>query len=160
MSDKNLQISKRFLLENVGSPIFFIFLAAQKKHAMSSSHSLQWYIADFICCDSFSPLISMLLSFPCFNPFILLYYTIPKNKRKQNLNKRENWTILCIMQPINGLPQDREGRRATNEKFDIFSFQMSISPPLGLHFESNSHPWGKLIGTVTTVFIAALSISR
>ena len=38
-----------------------------------------------------------------------------------------------------------EGGGATHGKFDIFSFQMSISPPLGLHFGSNSHPWGKLI---------------
>ena len=39
------------------------------------------------------------------------------------------------------------GKRATHGKFDMFSFQMSISPPLGLHFETNSHPWGELIGT-------------
>ena len=37
-------------------------------------------------------------------------------------------------------------------KFDIFSFQMSISPPLGLHFESNSHPWSKLIGTHNNLY--------
>ena len=42
-------------------------------------------------------------------------------------------------------------------------FQMSISPPLGLHYKSDSHPWGpqtlhtcsnfkKLIGTHSTLF--------
>ena len=36
--------------------------------------------------------------------------------------------------------------------FDIFNYQMLISPPLGLHFESNSHPWGKLIGTHNSLY--------
>ena len=43
--------------------------------------------------------------------------------------------------PINGLPEDGVGE-ATHGKFGIASFQMSISPPFGLHFGSNSHPWG------------------
>ena len=34
------------------------------------------------------------------------------------------------------------GGGATHGKFDIFTFSMSIFPPLGLHFMSNSHPWG------------------
>ena len=39
------------------------------------------------------------------------------------------------------------GEGATHRKFDIFRFKMSISPPLGPCYESNSHPWGELIGT-------------
>ena len=37
-------------------------------------------------------------------------------------------------------------------KFNISSFQMSISPSLGLRFESNSHPWGKLVGTHNSLY--------
>ena len=44
------------------------------------------------------------------------------------------------------------GQRATHGKFDISSFQISISPSLGLHFESNSHPWGKLVGTHNSLY--------
>ena len=44
------------------------------------------------------------------------------------------------------------GQRATHGKFDISSFQMSISPSLGLHFESNSHPWGKLVDTHNSLY--------
>ena len=39
------------------------------------------------------------------------------------------------------------GGGSTHGKFAISGFQMSISPPLGLHFESNSHPWGELVVT-------------
>ena len=44
------------------------------------------------------------------------------------------------------------GGGGANGKFDIFSFQMSVSPPLGLHFESNSHPCSKLIGTHNNLY--------
>ena len=37
-------------------------------------------------------------------------------------------------------------------KFDFFIFKMSVSPPLGLHFESNSHPCSKLIGTHNNLY--------
>ena len=30
--------------------------------------------------------------------------------------------------------------------------QMSITPPLGLHFESHFHPWGELIGTHNSLY--------
>ena len=52
--------------------------------------------------------------------------------------------------PISGLSQDGGGGGrggSTHGKFAISGFQMSISPPLGLHFESNSHPWGELVVT-------------
>ena len=35
--------------------------------------------------------------------------------------------------------------------------QMSISPPLGLHFESNSHPWGDLIDTHNSLYCSTAS---
>ena len=44
------------------------------------------------------------------------------------------------------------GQQATHGKFDIFSFQMSISPSLGPYFESNCHFWGKLIGTHNSLY--------
>ena len=50
--------------------------------------------------------------------------------------------------------------RATHEKFDIFSFQMSIFPPLGLHFESNSHLWGKLIGTHNSLYCSTERLQK
>ena len=47
-----------------------------------------------------------------------------------------------------------EGRAwLTHGKYDIFSFQLSISPPLGLHFESNSRT-----NRHSLLFIAALSV--
>ena len=52
------------------------------------------------------------------------------------------------------------GQGSTLGKFDIFSFQMSISPPLGLHFESNSHSWGKLIGTHNSLYCSTECLQR
>ena len=49
-------------------------------------------------------------------------------------------------------PRMGGGVGATLGKFDIFSLQKSISPPLGLHFESTSHSWGKLIGTHNSLY--------
>ena len=46
VSDENLQIPKRFLLENLDLPISFIFFG---------SHAL--FLLRYICCGSFSPLI-------------------------------------------------------------------------------------------------------
>ena len=43
--------------------------------------------------------------------------------------------------PINGLPQDGGAGQPTGN-LTFSGFQMSISPPLGLHCKSNSHPWG------------------
>ena len=59
---------------------------------------------------------------------------------------------------INGLPQ--EGGGATHGKFDIFSFQMSISPPLGLHFESNSHLWGELIAIHNSLYCSTERLQK
>ena len=36
------------------------------------------------------------------------------------------------------------GEGESTENLTFFSFQMSVSPPLGLHFKSNSHPCSKL----------------
>ena len=47
---------------------------------------------------------------------------------------------LCYA-PINGLPQDGGAGQPTGN-LTFSGFQMSISPPLGLHCKSNSHPWG------------------
>ena len=44
---------------------------------------------------------------------------------------------------INGLPQDRGAGQPTGN-LTFSGFQMSISPPLGLHCKSNSHPWGPI----------------
>ena len=46
-----------------------------------------------------------------------------------------------VYAPINGLPQDGEAGQPTGN-LTFSGFQMSISPPLGLHCKSNSHPWG------------------
>ena len=43
---------------------------------------------------------------------------------------------LLYYAPINGLPPDGG---ATDGKFPFSGFQMSISQPLDLHYESNSH---------------------
>ena len=43
--------------------------------------------------------------------------------------------------PINGLPQDG-GVGQPRGNLTLSGFQMSISPPLGLRYKSNSHPWG------------------
>ena len=45
-------------------------------------------------------------------------------------------------------------------KFGIFRFQMSISLPLGLHFESNSHPWDELIGTHNGLYYSTKRLQR
>ena len=50
--------------------------------------------------------------------------------------------------------------RAPHGKFDIFSFQMSISPSLGLHFESNSHLSGELIGTHNSIYCSTARLQR
>ena len=60
-----------------------------------------------------------------------------------------------IYAPINGLPQEGwrlggGGQPMGNLTFS--GFQMSISPPSGLHSESNSYPWGKLIGTYNSLY--------
>ena len=50
-------------------------------------------------------------------------------------------TLTLNNAPINGLPQDGgAGQPKGNLTFSVF--QMSISPPLGFHSKSNSHPWG------------------
>ena len=55
--------------------------------------------------------------------------------------------------PINSVPQDR-GR------FNIFRFSNVISPPLGLHYKSNSHPWGsQILLLVDTNFVELLKIN-
>ena len=46
--------------------------------------------------------------------------------------------------PINGLPQDG-GVAQPRGNLTFSGFQMSISPPLGHHYKSNSHPWGPQI---------------
>ena len=52
------------------------------------------------------------------------------------------WLRLCLnYAPINGLPQDGGAGQPTGN-LTFSGFQMSISPPLGLHCKSNSHPWG------------------
>ena len=55
--------------------------------------------------------------------------------------------------PINGLPQDRG-------KFNIFRFSNVISLPLGLHYKSNSHPWGsQILLLVDKNFVELLKIN-
>ena len=85
VSDENLQIPKRFLLENLDLPISFIFLAAMRSSSWDIFvvvHFRHWFKYYFRF------LVSIFLSY---------FTAIPKNKRKQNLNKRENWTMLCII---------------------------------------------------------------
>ena len=62
--------------------------------------------------------------------------------------------------PINGLPQHWGGVEGNPREIDIFSFQMSISPPLGLHFESNSHLWGELKGTHNSLYCSTERLQR
>ena len=57
-------------------------------------------------------------------------------------------------------PRGEEGGGASHGKFDIFSFQMSICPPLGLHFESNSHPWGELTGSHDSLYCSTACLQR
>ena len=52
------------------------------------------------------------------------------------------------------------GAGATHGIFDIFRFQMSISLPFGLHFESNSHPWDELIGTHNGLYYSTKRLQR
>ena len=72
---------------------------------------------------------------------------------------RKLWATFVVRNksnaPINGLPQDGGGRGggATHRK-------MSFSPPLGLHFESNSHPWGELIGTHNSLYCSTEHLQR
>ena len=83
--------------------------------------------------------------------------------QNNQLTNKETLTVLCCF--VKHLRTYQwfalgwgrgEGRGClTHEKFDIFSFQLSISPPLGLHFESNSHPWGELIGTHNSLYCSA-----
>ena len=49
-------------------------------------------------------------------------------------------------------PRMGGGRGQPKGNLTFSGFQMSISPPLGLHFESNSHPWGELIGTHNSLY--------
>ena len=51
------------------------------------------------------------------------------------------WSCQPFNAPINGLPQDGGAGQPTGN-LTFSGFQMSISPPLGLHCKSNSHPWG------------------
>ena len=57
-----------------------------------------------------------------------------------NANKMGFIISLCyfVNAPINGLPQD-EGAGQPTGNLTFSGFQMSISPPLGLHCKSNSH---------------------
>ena len=48
---------------------------------------------------------------------------------------------LLYYASINGLPLIGG---AADGKLPFSGFQMSISPPLDLHYESNSHCWGEL----------------
>ena len=85
VSDENLQIPKRFLLENLDLPISFIFLAAMRSSPWDifvGVHFRHWFK------HYFRFLVSIFLSY---------FTAIPQNKRKQNLNKSENWTMLCII---------------------------------------------------------------
>ena len=72
-----------------------------------------------------------------------------QNNQLTNNEALTDCVLLCCKALMHlSMVCPRMGRgRATHGKFDIFSFQLSISPPLGLHFESNSHPWCELIGT-------------
>ena len=70
-----------------------------------------------------------------------------------------NFASRCLLSMV--CPRIGEGGGlGTHGKFDIFSFQMSISPPLGLHFESNSHPWGKVIGTHNSLYCSTERLQR
>ena len=52
---------------------------------------------------------------------------------------------LLYYAPINGLPLDGGGGgEQPIGKLPFSGFQMSISPPLDPHYESNSHCWGEL----------------
>ena len=62
-------------------------------------------------------------------------WSFDRGKNKRSLN------LLMSNAPINGLPQDGGAGQPTGN-LTFSGFQMSISPPLGLHCKSNSHPWG------------------
>ena len=48
----------------------------------------------------------------------------------------------------------------TQGKFNIFRFSNVISPPLGLHYKSNSHSWGsQILLLVDTNFVELLKIN-
>ena len=64
-----------------------------------------------------------------------------------------DWCIRHLS--INGLPHDGGGRFGGVQPTGNLTFsgcQMSITPPLGLHFESHFHPWGELIGTHNSLY--------
>ena len=59
-----------------------------------------------------------------------------------------DWCIMHLS--INGLPQDGGGRLGGSNLQEIW--HLSITPPLGLHFESHFHPWGELIGNQNSLY--------
>ena len=71
----------------------------------------------------------------------------------------ECYAMFCDLMHLS-MVCPRMGGRATHGKFYIFSFQMSISPPLGLHFESNSHLWGELKGTHNSLYCSTERLQR
>ena len=59
-----------------------------------------------------------------------------------------DWCIMHLS--INGLLRmDGSGWGGSNLQ-EIW--HLSITPPLGLHFESHFHPWGELIGTHNSLY--------
>ena len=65
------------------------------------------------------------------------------NEKEEKFASNDNYA------PINGLPQDGGAGQPTGN-LTFSGFQMSISPPLGLHCKSNSHPWGPLTFIVSS----------
>ena len=64
----------------------------------------------------------------------------------------------CLLSMV--CPRMGEWGMGTHAKFDIFSFQLSVSPSLDLHFESNSHPQGKPIGTHNSLYCSTERLQR
>ena len=76
--------------------------------------------------------------------------------QNNQLTNKEALTVLCYVVKhlctYQWFVPGWGGGGVNHEKFDIFSFQLSISSLLGLNFESNSHPWGELISTHNSLY--------
>ena len=59
-----------------------------------------------------------------------------------------DWCIMHLS--INGLLRMDGGGWGGSNLQEIW--HLSITPPLGLHFESHFHPWGELIGTHNSLY--------